>query len=436
MGAMMVLLAILTALGLFAIPPILGSLEFLEVFTQREGVTPEWVAFLTDLSMFTFPYLFFIGMAVFCMAPLFTLQHYFTPSWSPALLNVSLIGVCLLLRDAFVDPAYALLLGVWIGGLAQLIVQYIALGRVAGVWRPRIVPGHPDVRRIFFLLMPVVLGQAAGEVNRLVDTLFAASLPHEGTVRSLFLANRLVQLPLSIFGVATSVAILPTLSRSGSRNAHEEIRETLLLGLRQSAFLIVPALAGLIVMGRPIVQLLFERGYFQADDTQMTATALVIYAAGLLSFAWVKVCVTGFYAVQNTRTPVLIATGSMLFNILLNFALVGPLGYMGLALATTIAYTVNAVFLYLFLWLRFGPLYDAAFVSTLIRIASATLGMVAVTYAVYVNLLGMVGDADLPARLLVALVPVAAAALTYLGLSRALHIEELEGFVSMLRRRR
>lgn len=436
MGAMLMLLAGLTLAGIFAIPPILSSLEFLETFTQREGVTQEWIAFLTDLSMFTFPYLFFIGMAVFCMAPLFTLQHYFTPSWSPALLNVSLIGACVLLRDAFVDPAYALVLGVWIGGLAQLAVQYVALGRIAGVWRPRIVLGHPDVRRMFLLLIPVVFGQAAGEVNRLVDTLFAASLPDEGTVRSLFLANRLVQLPLSIFAVATSVAILPTLSRSGARNAHEEIRETLLLGLRQSAFLVVPALAGLMVMGQPIVRLLFERGYFNPGDTRMTATALVIYAAGLLSFAWVKVCVTGFYAVQNTRTPVLIATGSMLFNILLNFALVGPLGYAGLALATTIAYTVNALFLYLFLWNRFGPLYDGAFVSTLIRIAAATLGMVAVTYAVYVNLFGFLGDEGLAARLIVTLGPIAAAIATYLGLSRALHIEELGGFTSILRRRR
>lgn len=436
MGMMAFLLAALTLLGLVAIPPLLGSLDVLQMFTQREGVTQEWIEFLTRLSLWTFPYLLLIGMAVFCMAPLFTLHRYFTPSWSPALLNVALILTCLFLRKAFPDPAYALVFGVWLGGLAQLSVQYVALGRATGVWRPRIVPNHPDVRRMLFLLVPVIFGQAAGQVNRVVDTLFAASLPTEGTVRSLFLANRLVQLPLSIFGVATSVAILPSLSRSGARKAHEEVRETLLFGLRQSAFLIVPALAGLMLMAYPIVQVLFERGQFGAEGTRMTATALTIYAAGLLSFAWVKVCVTGFYAVQNTRTPVVIATASMLFNILLNFALVGPLGYRGLALATTISYTVNALFLYLFLWLRFGPLYDGPFVSALIRIAAATLAMVVVTYVAYVNLVSVMGTATLAARILTAAAAILLAVATYLGACRAMRLEELDGFLNMFRRGR
>ena len=174
-------------------------------------------------------------------------------------------------------------------------------------------------------MLPVVFGQAAGEINRLVDILFAASLPEEGTVRALFLSNRLVQLPLSIFGVATSIAILPTMSRFAAREDYAQIRETLLMGLRQSFFLILPAMLGLMIMGEPIIQLLFERGEFAAEDTARTHAVLVIYAAGLLAFAWVKVCVTGFYAIKNTRTPVIIAHASMLLNSPPNFAPIGPL---------------------------------------------------------------------------------------------------------------
>lgn len=433
-GVMIVVLAGITLAGILLIPGMMNGLDYVDRFTGKPPVSAESVAYLTELSQWAFPYLFFIGLAVFCTAPLFTLGHYSTPSWTPALLNVSLIGVCLFARDLFPDPAYALIAGVWIGGIAQLAAQYLAFGRETGVWRPRFGFREPGIGRIFLLLVPVIIGQAAGEVNRLVDSLFAYGLG-AGTVRALFLATRLVQLPLSIFGAATAVAILPTLARSGSRNATEEMRNVLMNGLRQSFFLTVPSMFGLIVLARPIVQVLFQRGQFGDDATTMTATAVVISAAGLLSFAWVKVLATGFYATQNTRTPVVIASLSMILNVLLILALIGPLGYRGLALATTLSYTVNAGLLYLFLWNSVGPLFNGAFFSALIRIGCATMLMAAAAYAAHNGLVAAIGDAGLMDRIIATGSAIVTGVIVYTVACQMLKIEEFDAFARAFRRR-
>jgi len=434
MSAMLLILGAMTALGILLLPTIVDSLTFLDRFVEKGPVSPDKIALITQLSLWTFPYLFMICMAIFCMAPLYTLKHYVTPSWTPALLNVAIIFSCLAFRHSFDEPAYALVLGVWLGGMAQMVIQYLALAKYAGVWVPNFKLGHPGIRSILWLLLPVLLGQAAGEVNRAIDILFAAAIPEEGTVRSLFLANRLVQLPLSVFAVATSVAILPSLSRSGALGRNDEIRATLMQGLRQSFFLVFPATLGLIILGRPIISLLFQHGEFGVADVNRTATALSIYAAGLLAFAWVKVSVSGFYAVKNTRTPVIIASGCMVFNIILNFVLVGPLGYQGLALSTTLSFSLNCLFLYAFLSLQFGSLWDAAYLTGLGRMTIASILMAVVALGAYRIVLGFFSDDGTVARLVVVVVPLLLAAGSYAMFSRSLDIPEYENFRSLIRR--
>lgn len=433
MSAMLVVLALLTVLGVVLLPFLMRGLDALSLFTEVNGVADERTEYLAKLACWTFPYLFFIGMAVFAMGPLFTVKHYATPSWSPALLNLALIGSCLALAGRIGDPAHALILGVWLGGIAQMLVQYVALGKCTGVWRPNFHLWHPGIRRILWLLVPVLIGQATGEVNKLVDTLFAAVLGDD-KVKALFTANRLIQLPLSVFGIAVAAAILPSLSRAGARKEFDEIRATLLHGLRQTFFLVFPALLGLIVMRRPIIALLFERGAFTATDTQQAGTALLFYAAGLLSFVWVKVLVAGFYAVQNTKTPVIVASGSMFLNILLNCVLVGPMGYKGLALATTLSFTVNCVLLYVLLSDRFGPLWDRSFFSALWRVAAAAVMMTAVAYGVHTRTALYFADDAILDRALCVVVPIACAVLVYVILCAFLQVAELRVFLSLLRR--
>lgn len=430
---MIVVLALLSIAGVLLMPALPWALEALRPFTGAPPKDPEQIGRTVLLLQVTFPYLFFIGLAAFAMAPLFTLRHYATPSWAPALLNVALIGCALLFHDRFPDPAWALVLGVWLGGVAQLAVLLRAMRMHAGVLWPNFRLFHPGVRRSVWLLIPVVLGQAAGEVNKLVDSLFAYAL-EEGVVTALFFANRLVQLPLSIFGVAVAVAVLPAISRAAARNEPEVFRSTLQHGLRQSLFLVLPALAGLLILREPIVRLLFERGAFTPEDTARTATALFIYGLGLLSFTWVKVAVAGFYGNQDTRTPVLIAAGAMLLNILLNFALVGPFGFAGLAAATTISFTVNFAVLFIVLCLRHGRLWDAAFLAGMGRIVFATLIMAAVAKGVYTGGTHLFSEEIFAEQLIALLLAIGAAMAAYFGLCRAMRLPDLEAFAGLLRR--
>ncbi len=434
MSAMLLLLSVITVAGVLFMPEIFRIFHLLGTFTQAEGPAAEHVALMESLTRWTFPYIFFIGLTVFAMGPLFVKGHYLTPSWSPALLNVTLILACFAFRGWFPDPAYALVLGVWLGGVAQLLVQYIALSRYTGVRFPNFHLRHPGIRQALWLLVPVLLGQAAGEVNKLVDTLFAARLG-DGSVTALFYANRLVQLPLSVFGIAISAAVLPSISKAAARKDLDEVRDTLMHGLRQCLFLVGPALVALLLLSGPIVSLLFRRGAFDLDDTNRTSSALVYYAVGLLCFAWVKVTVAGFYAQQDTKTPVAVATASVGLNIVLNFALVGPMGYRGLALATTIAFSVNFVLLYLILSRRLGRLWDRDFLSSVTRIVLACAGAgIALAMARHL-VAGFFADDSLISRVLLAGVPLAACGLVYMALCALLRVHELRAFMSLARHR-
>jgi len=433
LSAMVVILGVITILGVLFVPLLLHLLGALEHVTGTDNLTEHDVALMMSLARWTFPYIFLIGLAVFAMGPLFIMKHYATPSWSPALLNVALILTCVAFRDRFPDPAYALVCGVWLGGLAQLAVQYVALRKHAGVWLPNFHLRHPGIRQALWLLAPVLLGQAAGEVNKLVDNLFAASLAN-GSVTALFYANRLIQLPLAVFGIAIAAAILPTISRAAARTDLAEVRGTLMHGLRQCLFLISPALVGLVVLHRPIVALLFQRGAFGVDDATRTSAALLFYAGGLLFFAWVKVAVAGFYAVQDTKTPVIAASLSMGLNIALNFALVRPLGYRGLALATTISFAVNFLLLYALLCRRFGALWDRAFVSGLLRIALAALAAAVVAYLGLSFAQRLHPTDALAGRAIRVFIPLAGAGVSYALVCAALRVKELGLFIGILRR--
>ncbi len=372
LSATMILFFVLTVVGILLVPLLPTALALLQPLSHADPLPQETLERTMEVLRWIIPYLFFIGTAVFAMGPLFVVKHYGTPSWAPMLLNIALIASCLLLNDYFTDPVWALVTGVWIGGIAQLIVLFLAMKRHTGVLLPSWELGHPGVKQALFLLLPVIVGQATGEVNKLVDAFFAFKLE---AVTTLYAANRLIQLPLSIFGIAVAVAILPTISAAGARKDHGEIRATLLHALRQSAFLVLPALVALLVMGEEIVGLLFVHGggEFTASDGHDAALALFYYGLGLLSFTWVKVGVQGFFAIHDTRTPVIIATLSMALNIGLNMLLVGPMGFRGLALATSISFTANFLGLYLLLGKRYGTLLSAEFLLGMAKLAVAAI---------------------------------------------------------------
>jgi putative peptidoglycan lipid II flippase len=273
---------------------------------------------------------------------------------SPALFNLAIIAAVFFLAPFLDEPVLAVACGVFIGGLAQLLVQLPSL-RSAGMglgwlWEP----AHPGLKRMGLLLIPTLVGLSVSQVNIFINTLLASYLA-QGSVTYLYYAMRLVQFPLGVFGVALSTALLPTLSTHAAKQDVAALRETLAFGLRLILFITIPAMVGLIALRTPIIHVLFEHGKFVAADTAGTATALLGYTVGLWAFAGVRVVVPVFYARQDTRTPVLVAAAAVLVNIGLSLVLMGPLAHGGLALATAIASCVNFAVLVVVLRRRLGP---------------------------------------------------------------------------------
>lgn len=436
MGFMLLILSVITVLGVAVMPAVPGFLRMLTVVTGEDLPQDEaQLSELVRLLQWTFPYVLMICMTVFASGPLFLARRYGSASWSPVILNVVLAASCVLFARAFVNPAWALVLGIWAGGLGTWAYMFWDMHRATGVLLPRFDFRNPAVGRVLLLMLPVIAGQSAGEVNKVIERMFAASLGLD-KVLALYASNRLVQLPLSVFGVAVSVAILPSISRAMARGERDVVRDTLMHGLRQSFFLVFPAMVGLVVLREPLVRLLFERGEFGPEDTRLAADALGYAALGLLSFSWVKVSIQGFYAAQQTHIPVLAATASMVLNILLNIALVRPMGYLGLALSTSVSYTVNFLVVYALLCRKYGRLWNAGFLGALARMLLAGLLMGAGVMLVSGFVAPVLGTATLAARLGGVLVSIGVAVGVYFGACALLGVAEMRQVVSVFLRKR
>jgi len=308
------------------------------------GFGAEKLLLTVALTRLMFPYIIFIGMVALCMGILNVLGNFATPALAPALLNIAIIGSVLFIAPSLPTPVIGLALGVLIGGALQLALQLPALVRKGFRFWEKAQLMHPGLKRVGLLIPPVILGGAVYQINIVVGTLLGSLLP-EGSVTYLYFADRLVQFPLGIFAIAAATAVLPSLSRQAAARQIYELRNTFALALRLVFFISIPAMVGLIVLREPIVALLFKRGEFDAAATQLTAQALLYYGLGLWAFSAVKIVTATFFALQDTRTPVIIAVISIAANIVLGVVLMKPFGHGGLALATSLASIVNLVLL-------------------------------------------------------------------------------------------
>ncbi len=435
MGAMFLLFTVITLAGVALMPLVPWALRLLGPITHREmPQTEAELAEMVRLLQWAFPYFLMIGLSVFAMAPLFVAHRYGTSSWSPLILNVVLMVACVFMTGWFENPAWALVIGIWVGGLLQLVVQFWDMHRTTGVLLPKFRLRHPAVAQVFWLLLPVIIGQATGEVNKVVERFFAYSLGPD-KVAALYVSNRLVQLPLSIFGTAVAVAILPTLSRAGARGEYGTVKETLLRGFCQSFFLVAPAMAGLLAIREPLIRLLFQWGVSDANATRQAADALLYAGMGLVSYSWVKVSIQGFYAIQNTKIPVIAATISMAMNIVLNILLVRPMGYLGLAFSTTLSYTLNFMIVYIFLCRRYGRMWDAPFLVSLAKIAlaAASSGFAAWIIARYAE--AQLGSETFIYRCIPVFSAISIAVVVYFGIALLMGIAEARQTFALFSRR-
>ena len=309
----------------------------------------------TTLTRIMFPYIFFIGLVALCMGILNAFGKFAAPALSPVLLNLAMIAAVFFLCPHLSRPILGLAVGVIIGGALQLLVQLPAMiGKGFVLWRKTEL-FHPGLKVFSRLLPPVILGGAVYQINVLVGTLLGSFLK-EGSVTYLYFADRLVQFPLGIFAIAAATAVLPSLSRQATSNDLEALKDTFGHALRLTLFFTIPSMVGLIVLRVSIITLLFKRGEFSWQATQLTAWALLYYAIGLWAFAAVRIVAATFFALKDTRTPMIMASVSILANILFGTLLMGPLAHAGLALATSLASALNLGLLLYALHVRLGSL--------------------------------------------------------------------------------
>ena len=329
-----------------------------------------------QLLRITFPYLFFISLTALAAGILNTYGRFGVPAFTPALLNISLIGATILFAPHLEQPVFALALGVLVAGLAQLAFLLPFLASLRLLVAPRLRWAHEGVRRIARLILPAVFGASVAQINIQIDTLIASFLV-SGSISWLYFSDRVVEFPLGVFGIALATAILPSLSARHAKEEPEVFSRTLDWALRWVVLIGVPGAVGLSMLSVPILATLFHHGMFSERDVAMSSSSLVAYSAGLVGFILVKVLAPGFFARQDMRTPVRAAVVALIANVVLNLIFVLPLRHAGLALATSLAAYINAALLYR--WLRRAGIYrpTPGWAATWTRTVAATLAMVA-----------------------------------------------------------
>ncbi len=369
---LLVILIVLTGLGILFAPYVV---KMIAVGWVHRAEHDKYVIGVT-LTRIMFPYLFFIGLAALAMGMLNSLRQFLSPALSPVMMNVMTITAVVLSIQFMAEPIYGVAVGVVIGGLFQFLIQVPGLRKQGMVMRPQFKPTHPGVMKVARLAAPVFFSSSVNQLNIFMGTIFASFLG-TGSITYLFYGMRFIHFPLGIFGIAIATAVLPTMAAQAARQENAEFRETLSLGLRLVFFIMFPAMAGLIMLRVPIVSLLLEHGQFDRISTLGTAAALLFYAVGLWAFAGVRIVAQAFYALQDTKTPVKTAVAALLTNILLSAIFINwtPLAHGGLALAASLASTLNIALLTVMLRKKIGRMDGGRILKSLLKIVPASIAM-------------------------------------------------------------
>lgn len=370
-GLLTLVLAVVTLLGMLAAP--------LVIWVTAPGFadTPEKFALTSSLLRVTFPYILLISLASLAGAVLNTWNRFSVPAFVPTLLNVSMIVFALFLTPYFDPPIMAMAWATLVGGLAQFLYQLPHLKRIGMLVLPRLNLRDSGVWRVMKQMGPAILGVSVSQISLIINTIFASFLA-AGSVSWMYYADRLMELPSGVLGVALGTILLPALSRTYAKADRQEYSRLLDWGLRLCFLLVLPCSAALALLSEPLTVSLFQYGRFDAHDALMTQRALVAYAVGLLGIILVKVLAPGFYAQQNIKTPVKIALFTLAVTQVLNLILIGPLQHVGLALAIGLAACLNAGLLF---WqLRRHNLFipQAGWTGFLLRLLIAVAVMTAV----------------------------------------------------------
>lgn len=374
LGVMLAVLIVFSALVEIFMP------EVMSVIAGGFRDDPEKFQLAVDFARLTFPYLLFVSLAAMLSGILNTLERFIAAAAAPILLNIILISALMGVKLGWLpDPGLALSWGVLIAGIGQFCWLAFACGRAGLLPRvPRLVMG-PRVRRLFVLMGPGIIGAGVYQINVLIGMRLASELP-EGSVSFLYFADRVNQLPLGVVGAAVGVALLPLLSRQLKAGDIEAARESQNRAIEFAMLLTLPAAVALLILPQPIVTVLFQRGQFGGNDALATAAALAAFASGLPAYVLVKALAPGFFAREDTATPVKIAVGALVLNVVVALSLMPFLAHVGIALAAAISAWVNAGTLAFILHRRGLLAPDERLRSRLMRILFSSAALAAILW--------------------------------------------------------
>ncbi|WP_171255074.1 murein biosynthesis integral membrane protein MurJ [Acinetobacter sp. NCu2D-2] len=379
-GCLATFMTTLTLIAMIAAPAILY------IYAPGFHGDAEKFALATEMFRLTIPYLLFMSLTAFASSILNSYGSFSTPAFAPVLLNITMIAAAWWLTPYMAEPIMALGWAVVIAGFLQLVIQIPELWRKKLLIPPKVDFKHEGVDRIMKLMLPALFGVSVTQINLLLNTIWA-SFMQDGSVSWLYSAERMTELPLGLIGVAIGTVILPSLSARHAEQDQTKFRGMIDWAAKIIVMVGVPASIALFMLSTPIIQALFQHGQFDFEDTQMTALALQCMSAGVISFMLIKVFAPGFYAQQDTKTPVRVGLMAVAANAILNVVFIGifklinwEAEHMALALASSGSALVNAGMLYFYLHKRNIYRFGAHWKKLIAQFAVANIAMIAALY--------------------------------------------------------
>jgi len=419
--------ALLIVTGVIVVLGIVFAGPLVRMYAGNFGDVPGKLELTIFLARIVTPFLTLVAVAAVLMGMLNSLGHFFVPALSPAMFNVAGIAMAVTLipfaPSLGVRPITIVALATLVGGLGQLAIQWPPLRKEGFRYRPTIDFSDPGLRRVLLLMGPGTLGMAATQINVLVNSMLATS-QGTGAVSWLDFAFRLMYLPIGLFGVSIATAATPAISRMVAQQDYAQIRRTLANALGLMMFLNLPASVGLIVLARPIVAVIFQHGRFTPADTFATASALQLYAIGLVGYSIVRIISPTFYALGRSRIPVMVSAASVFVNVVLNVTLVNVLGYKGLALGTSVTAIINAAVQLLLLRREIHGIEGSRIAASFARVSVAAAVMGAASWAALFVMTSTLPGSSLWLQMIRLLVTILVSLVTLAGAAQVLRIRE------------
>lgn len=368
-----VIMALITVLGVVFAPVLVKIISI-----GFKDIAGKWDLTIT-LTRFMFPYIFLISLAALAMAILNSFHKFFVPAFTPVLFNLSIITLAVIFAGRAKEPSYVFAAGVVIGGVLQLAFQLPFLWRHGMRFKPMLSFTHPGIRKVGKLIIPGIFGAGLYQINYALSRMIA-SLLEEGSVSALYYAARVQELTLGLFSIALSIALLPTFSDQAAKQDIAGMKKTLVYSFKLVFLVTFPAMAGLLLLNRPIIQVLFQRGEFNEQSTVMSASCLFFFALGIPFISGVRIIAPAFYSLKDIKTPVIVASFIMGLYILLSILLMNPLRVGGIALALSISSVFNFLLLFYLLERKIGHIRKKGILVSAFKSAISAVGMGAVVW--------------------------------------------------------